>query len=95
MTADGNIWVAGEADDRTDPGNDPAVLWRFTPQGLVDQTFGDNGWVPDPIMNTTASSAYWMGLVLQADGKVVCAGYARMADGVPAINYAVLARFWQ
>ena len=66
-----------------------AALWRFTPNGERDTTFGSNGWIVDPLFVNT-QSASWMGLALQADGKVVAAGTARWVA-----PYPVLIRYWQ
>ncbi len=68
-------------------------VWRFNGNGTIDETFGTSGWVSDTV-TSGARLVYFMGLALQPDGKIVCAGYVLM-ESDPAIYYAVLARFWQ
>ena len=95
---DGRIVVAGfshDYDANGAPVNRTAGVWRFTPDGTPDWTFGyaGNGWAPDPVAEG-ARVVYWLGVALQPDGKIVCGGHVLM-ESDPLIYYAVLARFWQ
>jgi uncharacterized delta-60 repeat protein len=67
-------------------------LWRFNPDGAIDTTFGDGGWITDAV--ASGASLNWLGLALQADGRIVCGGIVTMA-GTPQISYVALARYWQ
>lgn len=91
IMGDGGILVGGESRLNIEPSNDLAGIWRLTATGEVDLTFGDAGWLSDPI--TTGTRAVdCSGLVLQADGKAVWGGWIIGSTG---FQYAVLARFWQ
>jgi uncharacterized delta-60 repeat protein len=92
LQADGLILVAGYT---YLSGNSPdaGALWRFNPDGAVDATFGDGGWVTDPVVSG-ARLTYVTGMALQADGRIVCGGHIATV-GSPSIYYVVLARFWQ
>ena len=48
-------------------------LWRFNPDGAeIDTTFGDRGWVTDAV--ASGVSLNWLGMVLQADSRIVSPG---------------------
>jgi uncharacterized delta-60 repeat protein len=96
LQADGRILVAGysyDYDAAGSPVNRTVGVWRFNADGAVDTTFGRGGWASESITDGTRV-AYWMGMALQPDGKIVCGGYVLM-ESDPAISYAALARFWQ
>ncbi|MBI5778897.1 MAG: hypothetical protein HZA49_05520 [Planctomycetes bacterium] len=85
LQADGKILVAGYAYNGAD--NDFALA-RYTITGTLDTTFGISG-----VVTTTIGSSndYAYALALQADGKIVVAGY--VYNGV---NYDfALARYWR
>lgn len=67
----GNILVCGSSDDLNYV-NRPVVV-RFTPNGVLDTTFGTNGVATIPVM--TVGSNSFQGIALQPDGKIVASGY--------------------
>jgi uncharacterized delta-60 repeat protein len=80
LQADGKILVAGTI-SRSDPlntGYDFAVA-RYNPNGSFDPTFGNNGFTITAFNNHSVATA----CLLQADGKLVVAGYA----GEPGASY--------
>jgi uncharacterized delta-60 repeat protein len=86
LQSDGKIVVAGYADD-----NDFAVV-RYTTAGVLDPDFGGDGTFGAPGIVTTdigtdIDRAY--SVVLQSDGKIVVAGYARMGltDDIAVARY--------
>jgi uncharacterized delta-60 repeat protein len=93
IMGDGSILVGGESRLNIEPSNDLAGIWRLTATGVVDVTFGDAGWLSDPIATGTRA-VDCSGLVLQADGKAVWGGVVIMESN-PAFTYAIVARFWQ
>src|SRR5690606_15429689 len=78
VQADGKIVVAGSA-NMTDTGLD-VVLVRYTTEGDLDSTFGDNGIVITPIAPGKGLD-YAYAVAIQADGKIVVAGSANMMTG--------------
>lgn len=80
---DGRILVAGTAVTASNTESD-CVLSRFLPNGLLDGTFGTSGRAAIGIHNLDVAR----GLALQADGKIILAGYT----GAPNTEF-FLARF--
>jgi uncharacterized delta-60 repeat protein len=70
---DGSIYVAGEAKDL----DNRAVVMRYTSAGLVDTTFGRGGQIIAGTPGVATATA------MQADGRLVVAGYARTGDNLP------------
>lgn len=70
LQMDGRILVAGTADI---DGQDDIALARYTANGLLDISFGEDGRVTTDF---AAGDDYAYGLALQPDGKVIAAGYA-------------------
>jgi uncharacterized delta-60 repeat protein len=68
---DGKILVAGE----TDIGSDifAFVLLRLLPDGQLDSSFGDSGWVSAKI----GSQSFGYAIALQSDGKILVGGESR------------------
>jgi uncharacterized delta-60 repeat protein len=93
---DGGIVVGGTSNEATSgTGVNYASVWRFTKDGVLDQTFGSNGWVSDPIAGGSRYLSTGGQVALQPDGRVVWASYLNPLTGPSgAPNYAVLARFW-
>jgi uncharacterized delta-60 repeat protein len=87
---DDSIVVAGNVNGVTP--NLPS-LWRFTPTGAPDQTFGINGWVSDPIASVSGN-VVCQGLALQTDGRIILAGWLSV-DGQGVVKEGFIARFWQ
>lgn len=76
IQSDGKILVAGGTGDG--PPNDVEMaVWRYLPNGDADTDFGVNGIAKVQISEGVDEA---LGLVLQADGKIVIAGRARNAD---------------
>lgn len=72
----GRILVAGHA---SQVGTYPAfAVARYTPDGLLDPTFGGTGFVSAP---TTVDQMTGYGMALDAAGRVVVAGAIRIAGG--------------
>ena len=73
IQSDGKIVVAGTTSD-TSAGTDAFALVRYNPDGALDASFGPGNGVV--ITNpTSATSAKARAIALQADGKLVVAGY--------------------
>jgi hypothetical protein len=91
IRSQGDILVGGASIDRDDAGNlgDSLVgLWRFTADGILDETFRDRGWVSESFTSDTRTQCN--GLVL-ADEKIVLAGPVSTGG----VAYVGLMRFWQ
>jgi len=74
LQPDGKVVVAGSSDGSL-------ALTRFNPDGSQDQTFGDFGLVVVPVLydnDGTPAPAFAevRGLAMDADGRIVAAGYA-------------------
>lgn len=82
LQPDGRIVVAGRADDE-------AAIVRYGSDGSVDSSFGTQGIVTANLSATTSTDAA-NAVVVQADGKIVIAGYTGGSTG--SFNFA-LARF--
>ncbi|MGO1070480.1 hypothetical protein [Lysobacter sp. CA199] len=80
LQADGKIVLAGVGNHYDD-----FALARFSAQGALDPTFGDNGTVTTDF---AGSYDYVSGMVLQSDGKIVVAGHARDSGGDAEIALA-------
>ncbi len=89
LQADGKIVVAGYAWNGS---NDDFALARYNTNGTLDTTFGAGGKVVTPI---GASNDQANALALQADGKMVVAGYSASGfGGSPGLNWDfALARY--
>jgi uncharacterized delta-60 repeat protein len=82
LAADGKILVAGHS-------MHDFALARFSADGELDATFGDEGRVIAPISTTNWDEA--QGLAIEADGKIVIGGWTYEGNGSSG-NFA-LARF--
>lgn len=96
VQADGGIVVGGTSNEATSgTGVSHASVWRFTKDGVLDQTFGSNGWVSDPIAGGSRYLSTGGQVALQPDGRVIWASYLNPLTGSSGAPwYAVLARFW-
>jgi hypothetical protein len=65
------------------------TLRRFTPDGAIDLSFGDAGWVLETFLNNGKASGY--AFTLQGDNKVIVAG---IGPYISPYFGAALARFW-
>ncbi len=86
IQGDGRIVAAGTILDQNAI-DDKFALARYLPDGTLDPTFGGDGMVAHRVESEQA--AVW-GLAIQADGRIVAAGYARPA---PATTDFALARY--
>jgi uncharacterized delta-60 repeat protein len=95
VQGDDRVLVAGDTRASQNDEGQLGVLWRLNPDGTSDTTFGAGGWITDGIVGAPRG-AYWRGMKLQSDGRVVCAGGFTVdhPDGT-AFSYIALARFWQ
>jgi uncharacterized delta-60 repeat protein len=84
LQPDGKLVVAGYVQVG---GNNQLVVARYTPSGLLDLSFGTNGSTLTPLGDGSDTRAN--ALVLQNDGKLVVAGYARVGGN----NQLVVARY--
>lgn len=91
LQEDGKIILAGEAINIDNSSFDFALV-RLNPDGIVDRTFGNDGVVLTDFVNASYDSA--QALVLQADGKIVVAGFmATFKDGELQTQNFALARY--
>jgi len=82
---DEKIIVAGSAWNGS---NNRIALARYTANGILDRSFGTGGIIVAPGVDGVDDVAY--AVTLQADRKIVAAGYSRSADGISSFT---LARF--
>lgn len=82
LQPDGKIVIAGSAYDDADLQS--VMVARFLPTGILDPSFGTNGFVITPL-GTNSSSA--SAIALQPDGKIVVGGQARPGSD---LDFAVL-----
>lgn len=88
---DGKIILAGEAVNIDNSSFDFALV-RLGPDGILDRTFGSDGVVLTDFADASYDSA--RSLVLQADGKIVVAGFiATLKDGELQTQDFALARY--
>ncbi|MBK8498707.1 MAG: hypothetical protein IPL52_07790 [Flavobacteriales bacterium] len=71
---DSSVFVCGYADTL---GYERFTLWHVLSDGTLDPTFGDNGRVSAPLTGVAHRRA--QDIVMQTDGKLVLAGYDRIA----------------
>ena len=76
---DGKIVVAGESFNGS---NNDVALARLNTDGTLDTTFSSDGKVTQAIGTSTDSAR---AITLQADGRIVLAGYATSASGDTAV----------
>jgi uncharacterized delta-60 repeat protein len=83
VQSDGKIVAGGSsADDRGDfPGPDDFVLVRYTPQGRLDESFGQAGIALTDFGAQTSDEAW--ALAIQRDGKIVAAGASSRDEDAP------------
>lgn len=92
LQPDGKLAVAGIS--RNSPGElDTFALARYTPNGVLDSSFGANGKVVTSIISQDANGA--TAIALQANGKIVVAGYTFLNAPIGATNRSdfALARY--
>jgi uncharacterized delta-60 repeat protein len=84
LQPDGKIVAAGETMSRATSGvqTGSPVLVRLTAQGSLDQAFGSGG----KVVATSAQDSRAWGLALQADGKMVTAGFS-FNEGFALLRY--------
>jgi uncharacterized delta-60 repeat protein len=83
LQSDGKIVVAGYAHNGN---NDDFAVARYNTNGSLDETFGTGGIVTTPIGTSTDRAN---SVVLQSDGKIVVAGYARITTTSTTDDIAV------
>lgn len=71
LDADNNILVCGSSFDENYVRR--PIVSRFTPNGVLDPTFGVNGTASIPVMAVGSNS--FQGIAVQPDGKIVASGY--------------------
>src|SRR5262245_10380383 len=89
LTPDGKIVLAGRSQIGTDFRPAAAVL-RYNADGSLDPTFGGTGYVVTDLGPTVHAEA--LGVAVQADGKVVAAGY-EAPPGLSGNNKSMLLRY--
>lgn len=67
----------------------PFCLARFTASGQTDTTFGGTGFIRTDVPGTTQQGTAY-GVAVQADGKIVVAGYVKFRD---SMERGVIARY--
>ena len=82
--AQGNIFAVGVTAPGTDTATDySTVVAKFTPQGVLDTTFGANGFaIKNVAVGANGESA--RGIVVQSTGKIVVAGAVEHAGATDA-----------
>jgi uncharacterized delta-60 repeat protein len=78
IVAAGGAWFSGSS----------FALARYLPNGTLDNSFGDDGVVTDPIVN----SGYASDVTLQPDGKILVSGTATDTEG-PDTSYFAVVRY--
>jgi uncharacterized delta-60 repeat protein len=79
---EGRILAAGAS--YADPPSNGLVLHRFRPDGTLDPSFGNAGTALTPIDDTYDGA---LALAVQADGKIVTAGWADDQDQIALVRY--------
>lgn len=84
IQADGKLVAAGYCDTGTSTGNDVCLV-RYNANGALDATFDADGRVTTAVAPGTGAD-YAIAIAVQADGKIVTAGYCDMggATGIDA-----------
>ncbi len=77
LDASGNILAVGASWNGT---NTDMVLWRFTPSGTLDTSFGSNGIVAHNNAAGGNGTDWGLALALDAGGNVLVAGYSTNAS---------------
>ena len=80
IQADGKIVVVGAAGQRHD--DSKFVLARYTGDGTLDASFGSDGKVETDF---TARGGEANGVAIQADGRIVVAGWANSTSKMVAL----------
>jgi uncharacterized delta-60 repeat protein len=90
VQSDGKIVVAGTLTDlRTSPGTQALAVFRYNPDGSVDETFGTHGGALADFFSAPASAAAFA-VAIETNGDIVAAGQA--SSGSSPSQFA-LARF--
>jgi uncharacterized delta-60 repeat protein/RHS repeat-associated protein len=84
VQSDGAIVVAGYTYNAF---QDDSALVRFTPEGYLDRSFGQDGFVTTDF---NGGSDRATGVVVQSDGRIIAAGWAQDTS---AIDHFALARY--
>jgi uncharacterized delta-60 repeat protein len=85
ITSSGQILILGE--DITDY---TLILARYNPNGTLDTTFGNGGYITTPL---TAAKGIGISLTLQPDGKIVVAGGESVTTGSGTWREGMLLRY--
>ena len=81
IQADGKIVVAGHIASKE--GNPDMAVWRFRPDGKLDNTFDGDGVFTHHNAAGGNRSDYGRAIALQANGKIIVAGHSHNANGNP------------
>jgi uncharacterized delta-60 repeat protein len=96
VQSDGDIVAAGVTEAKNPGlGQQPSdfALARYTPNGQLDTTFGSDGLVTTAFGTNGGDSAAISAMAIQADGKIVVAGFANANKEGSLNNGFVLARY--
>jgi uncharacterized delta-60 repeat protein len=96
VQANGDIVAAGVTEVKNPVfGQEPSdfALARYTPNGQLDATFGNNGLVTTAFGTNGANAAAASALAIQSDGKIVAVGYDNSQTFGSANNGFTLARY--
>jgi uncharacterized delta-60 repeat protein len=81
LQADGKIVVAGRSNSPN--GDDNFALVRYLPNGVIDTSFGDNTQQPGRVLTDFRGFTEQIrAIAVQADGKIVAAGFSNAPSGV-------------
>ncbi len=88
---DGKIVEAGLSQDRSQPYNYEFGIVRFDSNGILDNSFGTNGYVKTYIPGGTQANDRAFSVVIQKDGKIVVSGMSSYdSSGVFGSCFAML-----
>jgi uncharacterized delta-60 repeat protein len=87
---DDKIVVAGRATPSTDNTKPDSFVARFLPEGTPDSGFGGGGFA---LRSFSATTDFFEGLALQADGKIVAVGTSRTESARSVTDNILVARF--
>lgn len=85
---DGGALLVGSSYDAA-TGDDRAAVWKLTPAGRLDPTFGGGDGVADPVLGEPHAGGEWQELAVQSDGRILVVG----TRTVPGRSGPAMARY--
>ena len=93
VLADNSILIGGSAtnDGSTNTAKEDIALVKLTSNGGFDPNFGGVTWGPGrTLVDVSGGQDAEYNLIVQADGKIVVAGYGQFGSGTSNLNFEVL-----